>query len=147
MVKAIDEQVLPDHIGWRLWQANRAWLDAFASAMREAGHGWFTEARAGLMGRIPRSGIRQSLLIERAGTSKQAVQQLLDGLEDDGIVERIPDPKDGRGRYIRYTEKGQQALRDGDRIKREIEQRYRRKIGAERFAALMDALRALDSKP
>ena len=41
---------------------------------------------------------------------------------------------------------GLQALRDGDRIKREIEKRYERKIGADRLAALMDALRALDAK-
>ena len=42
--------------------------------------------------------------------------------------------------------RGLQALRDGDRIKREIEKRYERKIGTERLGALMDALRALDAK-
>jgi DNA-binding MarR family transcriptional regulator len=115
--------------------------------MREAGHDWFTEARAGLLGHIPRNGIRQSVLIDRAGTTKQAVQQLLDGLEADGIVERIVDPQDGRGRFVRYTEKGLKALSDGDRIKREIEEGYRRRIGNERFAALIDALRALDREP
>ena len=145
MVKMPDEESLPDHIGWRLWQANRAWLKAFAEAMRADGHGWFTESRAGLMGLIPRSGIRQSALIERTGTTKQAVQQLLDGLEAEGIVERVADPLDGRGNLVRYTEKGLRALRDGDRIKREIEGQYREKIGAERFDALMDALRALDA--
>jgi DNA-binding MarR family transcriptional regulator len=148
MVKKLDEnrENLPDHVGWRLWQANRAWLEAFAAAMREAGHAWFSEARAALMGHIPRAGIRQSALIERVGTTKQAVQQVLDGLEAEGVVERVPDPKDGRGKYVRYTEKGLDALREGDRIKREIEKRYECKIGADRFAALMDALRALDSK-
>src|SRR5262245_21023973 len=60
MVKTTDEESLPDHIGWRLWQANRAWLKAFAEAMRASGHDWFTESRAGLMGLIPRTGIRQS---------------------------------------------------------------------------------------
>jgi DNA-binding MarR family transcriptional regulator len=145
MVKTTDEGLLPDHIGWRLWQANRAWLKAFAEAMRASGHDWFTESRAGLMGLIPRTGIRQSALIERTGTTKQAVQQLLDGLEADGIIERVADPLDGRGNIVRYSEKGLQALRDGDRIKREIELQYRQRIGAERFDALMDALRALDA--
>src|SRR4051795_5248314 len=106
MVKTPDEESLPGHIGWRLWQADRAWLKAFAEAMRASGHDWFTESRAGLMGLIPRSGIRQSALIERTGTTKQAVQQLLDGLEAEGIVERVADPLDGRGNLIRYTEKG-----------------------------------------
>ena len=72
------------------------------------------------------------------------MQQILDGLEAEGIVERIADPADGRGKFVRYTGEGLRALRDGDRVKREIEQRYVAAIGAERFAALMDALRALD---
>ena len=148
MVKLLDEnsEDLPDHVGWRLWQASRAWQQAFVGAMRAAGHAWFSETRAALMGHIPRNGIRQSALIERVATTKQAVQQILDGLEAEGIVERIADPADGRGKYVRYTARGLQALRDGDRIKREIEKRYERKIGTERLAALMDALRALDSK-
>ena len=146
MVKKVDEDRLPDHIGWRLWQANRNWLSAFVGGMRDAGHDWFSEARAGLMGNIPRSGVRQSVLIERVGTTKQAVQQLLDGLESEGIVERIVDPVDARGKYVRYTEKGLRALRDGDRVKQEIEARYVEILGEDRFAALTDALQALEAQ-
>ncbi|MBZ9991651.1 MarR family winged helix-turn-helix transcriptional regulator [Mesorhizobium sp. BH1-1-5] len=147
MVKKLDEKsvALPDHVGWRLWQASRAWQAEFAAAMRAAGHAWFSEARAGLLGHIPRNGTRQSALIERAATSKQAVQQLLDGLEAEGVIERLPDPRDGRGKLVRYTSKGLDALRDGDRIKLEIERGYIVRIGERRFAALMDALRALDA--
>ncbi|WFP75951.1 MarR family winged helix-turn-helix transcriptional regulator [Mesorhizobium sp. WSM4906] len=115
--------------------------------MRAAGHSWFSEARAGLLGHIPRNGTRQSALIERSATSKQAVQQLLDGLEAEGVLERFPDPRDGRGKLVRYTRKGLDALRDGDRIKLEIERDYIDRIGRERFAALMDALRSLDAGP
>jgi len=147
VVKELDEKTepLPDHVGWRLWQASRAWQAEFAAAMRTAGHGWFTEARAGLLGHIPRGGIRQAALIERSAISKQAIQQLLDGLEADGIVERLPDPQDGRGKLVRYTRKGLDALRDGDRVKMEIERRYVSRIGEKRFTALMGALRALEA--
>jgi len=147
MVKELDEKpdTLPDHVGWRLWQASRAWQAEFAAAMRAAGHVWFSEARAGLLGHIPRNGTRQSALIERAAISKQAVQQLLDGLEAEGVLERLPDPRDGRGKLVRYTRKGLDALRDGDRIKLQIERGYIDRIGEQRFAALMDALRALDA--
>jgi DNA-binding MarR family transcriptional regulator len=145
MVKSIDEKnpAWPDHIGWRIWQANRAWLQVFVGAMREAGHDWFTESRAGLIGHIPRRGIRQVALIDRVGATKQAVQQVLDGLEGEGIVERVADPDDGRGRFVRFTEKGLRALRDGDRIKGEIEQRYIERLGPDRFATLMETLRSL----
>lgn len=145
MVKNLDEK-LPDHVGWRLWQANRNWLEEFAGAMRDAGHGWFTETRAGLVGHIPSNGIRQSALIERVGTSKQAVQQLLDGLEAEDVVERMPDPDDRRGKIVRFTQKGLSALQDGDRIKREIEKTYEDRLGRVRFEALMDALRALETR-
>ena len=148
MVKRLDENSdeLPDHVGWRLWNASRAWQADFAAAMRRAGHPWFTEARATLLGHLSRKGMRQSALIDRMAISKQAVQQLLDGLEAEGVVERLPDPRDGRGRLVGYTPKGLAALQDGDRIKREIERRYVARLGPARFAALMDALRALDER-
>jgi DNA-binding MarR family transcriptional regulator len=143
MVKSLDEKTLPDHIGWRLWQASRAWQAEFAAAMRGAGHGWFSEARAGLLGHIPRRGLRQSLLIERMGISKQAVQQLVDGLEEEGILQRLPDADDRRGRFVAFTDRGLTALSDGDRIKLDIEADYRNRLGASRFEVLMEALGAL----
>jgi DNA-binding MarR family transcriptional regulator len=65
----------------------------------------FSEARAGMLGHIARKGTRQSALIDRTSISKQAVQQLLDGLEDAGIVERIADSLDRRGKFVRLYRK------------------------------------------
>lgn len=146
MVKHLDEiaaKPLPDHVGWRLWQASRAWQGEFAEAMRAAGHDWFSESRAGLLGHIARRGTRQAALIERAGISKQAVQQLLDGLEVEGVIVRAADPEDKRGKLVLYTEKGLAALDDGDRLKLDIEKRYRDHLGEGAFEALMAALRGL----
>lgn len=145
MVKGLDEnpEFLLDHVGWRLWRANRTWQARFAAGMRAAGHPWFTEARATLLGHLSRAGSRQSALIERMGISKQAVQQLLDGLEQEGIVERVADPGDARGKLVRYTRKGLDALRDGDRIKYEIETDIAQALGRGRFEALMDGLAAM----
>ena len=150
MVKILDENpetALPDHVGWRLWQASRDWQRQFAEAMRDAGHLWFTESRAALLGHIPRRGMRQVDLIERAGISKQAVQQLLDGLEAEGVIERAPDPDDKRGKLLRYTGRGLATLRDGDQIKLEIERAYRQRLGEPGFEALMAALRLLGASP
>lgn len=146
MVKHLDEiaaKPLPDHVGWRLWQASRAWQGEFAEAMRAAGHDWFSESRGGLLGHIARRGTRQAALIERAGISKQAVQQLLDGLEVEGVIVRAADPEDKRGKLVLYTEKGLAALDDGDRLKLDIEKRYRDHLGEGAFEALMAALRGL----
>ncbi|MCK5749283.1 MarR family winged helix-turn-helix transcriptional regulator [Oricola sp.] len=141
MVKQLDENNAgPDHVGIRLWAAYEAWKAEFVSAMVEAGHAWFTPSRATLLGFVPRTGLRQSDLIARMGISKQAVQQLVDGLEGEGVLERIADPDDKRGRILRHTAKGRAALDDADRIKAEIETRYRARLGEERFRLLVDAL-------
>lgn len=148
MVKKLDEHTdsWPDHVGWRLWRASRDWQAAFVAGMQQAGHAWFTDARASLLGQIGRDGVNQVVLAERAGISKQAVQQLLDGLEADGVVERAADPRDGRSKIVMHTPKGLAAMRDGNRIKSEIEKAYRERLGDNRFTALMDALRALDQR-
>lgn len=147
MVKALDENTgdLIDHVGWRLWLASRNWQKEFVAGMRAAGHEWFTDARATLLAHIARNGTPQSRIIERMGVSKQAVQQLIDGLEAEGMVERLPDPEDRRGRIVRHTAKGQAAMRDADAIKHKIGQAYRKRLGTARFDALVEALTVLNA--
>jgi DNA-binding MarR family transcriptional regulator len=130
----------PDHIGWLLWQANQDWNLDFVERMQAAGHGWFTAARSALMGNIAPKGTKQGVLVDRLGISKQAIQQLIDGLEADDILERIADPDDKRGRIVRLTDKGKAAMKDANRIKLEIEAGYRARIGDEEFARLTELL-------
>jgi DNA-binding MarR family transcriptional regulator len=131
----------PDHIGWTLWQAAQAWRAEFTRAMVAAGHGWFGQARGNLLVYIGPDGIRQSDLVARAQLTKQAVQQFVDDLVRDGILMRTPDPGDARARRVVLTEAGLAALQDADRIKAEIEARWRGLIGDETFAALDRGLR------
>ncbi|WP_295805704.1 MarR family transcriptional regulator [uncultured Nitratireductor sp.] len=147
MVKSLDkkDEDWPDHVGWRLSQANSAWRAAFVEAMRAAGHGWMTDARASLLGHVGRRGTPQSVLIERMGISKQAVQQLIDGLEGEGVLRRMSDPRDKRARIVAHTQKGRSALQEANRIKLELEERYRNLLGPEGLAALKSALAALAS--
>jgi DNA-binding MarR family transcriptional regulator len=142
LVKMLDDN-FPDHIGWLLWQASDRWHRDFVTRMQSAGHAWFTEARSSLIGSIAPKGTRQGLLVERLAISKQAVQQLLDGLEAEGITERIADPDDKRGKIVRLTPMGKTAMRDAARIKSEIEAEYQLRIGADAFAHLSDLLRKL----
>lgn len=135
--------MVPDHIGWTLWQATLAWRREFTSAMAASGHGWFAQARGNLMAYIGPKGIRQTDLAERASLSKQAVQQFIDELVKDGIVMRVPDDKDARARLVCLTPAGRDAMRDADRIKLEIEDRWRERIGAEVFSSLESGLRRL----
>ena len=136
-----EEALLPDHIGWRLWQAAMLWRDAYLAEMQAAGHGWFGKAQSNLLAYLDPKGSRQSSLVERSGLSKQAVQQLVDDLEASGIVYRAPDPQDKRAKIVRYTEAGKAALADGARIKRQIETRMARDLGEEDLTRLRQLLR------
>ena len=151
MVKQLDENSgsvdgnppLLDHVGWRLWQAGRLWVDLFIAGMQEAGHGWFGLAQSNLLGCLARSGTRQGVLAERTGLSKQAVQQLVDDLVAASILVRTPDPADKRARIVRYTEKGLAAMADGNRIKLRIEAEFAEQLGAQDLARLKKILSKL----
>lgn len=133
----------PDHIGWTLWQAAQLWRAEFIAAMVAAGHPWFGQARANLLQHIGPSGLRQGDLVARAGLTKQAVQQFVDELVADGILMRAKDETDARARWVRLTSAGEAAMRDADRIKAEIEARWRAAIGADAFDRLDASLRDL----
>lgn len=128
--------MVPDHIGWTLWRATLAWRKDYVAAMAAAGHGWFAQARGNIVVFIGPGGIRQGDLTEKASLTKQAVQQFVDELVKDGIVMRTPDEKDARVRWVRFTPAGEAALHDADRIKVEIEARWRARLGAEEFDRL-----------
>jgi DNA-binding MarR family transcriptional regulator len=143
LVKQLDEQTtsdLIDHVGWRLWRLSRQWKDEFEAAMTAAGHGWMTQAQGAVVGHLRAAGVPQAELAQKLGVSKQAVQQFVDALEADGFVLRAVDPADKRGRIVQLTAKGAQALDDGNRIKQEIEARYRAAVGPARFADFMAVL-------
>jgi DNA-binding MarR family transcriptional regulator len=144
MVKQLDDMPeLIDHVGWDLWRASAAWKARFVAGMVVQGHAWFSEARANLLGCLDRGGTRQADLVARLGTTKQAVQQLVDELVAGGILMRVADPADGRGRIVRFTATGLAALADANKVKRRIEAEYRALLGARRFAELSAALRRL----
>jgi DNA-binding MarR family transcriptional regulator len=131
--------MVPDHIGWTLWQATLAWRREFLAGMVSAGHAWFAQARGNILVYVGPNGIRQADLVEKAGLTKQAVQQFVDELESDGIVHRTRDEKDARARWVRLTPAGEAAMRDADRIKLQIETEWRQKLGSDAFDQL-DAL-------
>jgi DNA-binding MarR family transcriptional regulator len=133
--------MVPDHIGWTLWRATLAWRRDFTAAMAAAGHGWFAQARGNIIVYIGPEGVRQGDLAEKALLTKQAVQQFVDELVKDGVVTRIQDEKDARVRWVRLTPLGEAAMRDADRIKLEIEARWRDFLGEAGFARLDSALR------
>ncbi len=89
-------------------------------------------------------GTRLTTLAERLGVSKQAAGQLVDEVVAMGLLERRPDPEDGRAKRICFPVRGRHGVLDGLDVLREEEQALSRAIGARRFAALHEALLALE---
>jgi DNA-binding MarR family transcriptional regulator len=92
---------------------------------------------------IDRDGSRLTELAERSGLTKQAVGEVVAHLEELGYVERVPDPRDGRAKIIRLTERGWDGQRTAQRIFTEIERRWAKQLGRERVASLRDTLEAI----
>jgi DNA-binding MarR family transcriptional regulator len=99
-----------------------------------------------VFGNIEPEGSRLTYLAERANMTKQSVGEVTTELERKGYLERVPDPADGRAKIIRLTERGRAAQALGLEIIDEIEQEWAERFGAERIAALRDALEAVTAE-
>lgn len=88
-------------------------------------------------------GIRPSALAERAGMSKQAMNQLLRTLEALGYVTRATVPDESGARIVRFTKRGHAAYGRMADILQDIEREWSKELGPKRFAALKDLLGAL----
>ncbi len=145
----VDERFpdLLDHVGWRLWLAARRWKAEFDRRMEIVGYPWFTEARSGLIAQVGRAGAAQTEIAAALGTSKQAVQQLIDELTALGAVERAVSQKDARSRIVRVTPKGAAAARAANAVKAAIHAEIRKRLGARKFNAMLSALVDLTEDP
>lgn len=141
------DDLRPDHIGWRLWDAAACWKSRFCEGMIAQGHAWYGEARSSVLPYIDLNGTRQSDIVTRMGLSKQAVQQLIVDLEEAGIIHREPDPEDRRGKIVRFTEAGLAAQRDSAKVKRAIDNDIRAQLGEADFGKLFKLLKTLGSQP
>ena len=81
-------------------------------------------------------GQRPGTLAERAGMSKQAMNQLLGSLEELGYLTRGEVPREGRSRVVRLTRRGRAAYNRIYTILQELEQEWSDELGAAQFAEL-----------
>jgi DNA-binding MarR family transcriptional regulator len=109
-----------------------------------AGRPVFRGAIANLLPHISFEGIRLGALATRVGVSKQAVSKVVAEMAAEGIVELAPDPADARGRLVRFTARGANAIEHGLGILSGLERELSAKLGARRMAELHDTLLALD---
>ena len=88
-------------------------------------------------------GIRPGTLAERAGISKQAMNQLLRSLEGLNYIVRSNTPDEGRTRIIRFTKRGRAAY---SKIY-DIEHEWSAELGSKHFAQLKELLSRVWESP
>ena len=80
-------------------------------------------------------GVRPGVLAERAGMSRQAMNQLLRSLEGLGYLVRSDAPdEEGRARIVQLTKRGHAAYAKIHEILRDIEREWSAELGATPFA-------------
>jgi DNA-binding MarR family transcriptional regulator len=85
-------------------------------------------------------GVRPGMLADRAGMSKQAMNQLLRSLEALSYLARSDAPGGGRARIVHMTKRGRAAYAKMHDILRDIESEWRAELGPEDFARLKELL-------
>lgn len=92
------------NLGFLLAKASQRWNERLAEGFAAAGH---PEVRASygsvLLPLWEEDGLRMGQLAERARLSKQTMTTLVRLCERDGLVDRAPDPEDGRATVVSLT--------------------------------------------
>lgn len=97
-------------------------------------------ACAPLMPYIDLKGVRSTDLARRMGVTKQAVSRKIKVLSDEGLIECVSDPEDGRAFRVKFTHVGMKRLADMYAAIQRVEQNLERELGAERMRVTREVL-------
>jgi DNA-binding MarR family transcriptional regulator len=133
---------LPDHLLRWLEAAQRRVAVALDESADDAVRD-VPQRRLRILQLVPPGGARQKDLAERALVTKQAIAELVDALEADGLVERTPDPTDGRAWLVVRSARGQRVSDALDSAMRDVEADLAATLGAAHYETFKDALRRI----
>jgi len=111
-----------DSVGQLLFRSARLFNEMALARVRERLGGPKVRAsHTSLFPFVDLEGTRLTELAARMGVSKQAAGQLVGELEDMGVLERVPDPADGRAKLVRFSARGRRGLLEGLALLRRLE--------------------------
>ena len=127
-----------------LFRDARAAIEAAVRAeLAQNGFGDVTPAHSALLRNLGEDGARPSELAAHAGVTRQAITKLVDELERLDLVRRDPDPDDGRGVIVRYTDRGRAGVAIARKRMLALERAYAAQVGADRWAEVRSTLEIL----
>jgi len=126
-----------------LFRATHTMNAEMAARLRARGWESFNPAFTSVLGHLDTEGTTVTTLSQKTGTTRQAVSQLTQTMERVGLLERVPNPHDGRSVMLRHTDAGRRILLDAIHVMTEIEHEYAALIGAGPAEELKDLLTRL----
>ena len=133
-----------DNLGFLLAKASQRWNELLAERFAAAG---FPDVRPSygsiLIPLYEEDGLRMGEIARRARLSKQTITTMARLLERDGLVERRPDPHDGRAALVFLTHRAQAFRPVAEATLRELTHLAQRRLGAATAGAVSAALRQL----
>jgi DNA-binding MarR family transcriptional regulator len=127
-----------------LFRDARSAIEAAVRAdLAKHGFGDVAPSHSALLRNLGEDGSRPSDLAAHAGVTRQAITKLVDELERLDLVRRDPDPDDGRGVIVRYTDRGRAVLAIARARMRALERGYAAQVGADRWAEVRSTLETL----
>lgn len=138
------------HLGQLLVQLTRLFQTELFQRLQAAGLQDARTPHTHVTAYIKADGSRLTDLAAQARMTLPAMAELVDDLERLGIVERRPDPTDGRAKLICLTDAGRDAMRIARQAIAGIEADWAAEVGGDAFesaAQTLDTLlRALDAR-
>jgi DNA-binding MarR family transcriptional regulator len=133
-----------ENLGYLLAKATQRWNELLQEGFAEAG---YPEVRASygsvLIPLLEEDGLRMGEIARRARLSKQTITTMVRLCERDGLVERRPDPGDGRATRVHLTAKARHFQPAAERVLARLERDARRSLGEPRLADLRRSLKEL----
>lgn len=131
------------HIGQLLVQLTRLFQTDLFERLVAAGLSDARVPHTHVTAYIKADGSRLTELADQARLTLPAMSEIVNDLERLGIVERRPDPDDGRAKLICLTEAGWDAMRAARAIISDIEADYAQRVGPDNFEHAAQTLETL----
>lgn len=131
-----------ENIGRLLNEAIARFESNILRQMEEAGYHGFSLSHITVTRNLDLAGTRATELARRAGITKQSISELINQLEAGGIVQRKPDPADGRAKIVTFTQAGLDWLEAFGAALRHAEEQMATELGHARYKALKESLKA-----
>jgi DNA-binding MarR family transcriptional regulator len=130
-----------ENLGYLLAKASQRWNELLAEGFAEEG---FPEVRPSygsvLIPLLEEDGLRMGEIARRSRLTKQTITTLVRLCERDGLVERTPDPQDGRATIVALTARGQRFEPAAERVLGQLEREVATLFGPPKRATLRSAL-------